>query len=191
MDDAAFKHSSPSDRASSRLELSVLHVVVDVGPDTVTCGVLVSRSVRTKHRGHVCLTKARCGFDQRIEHGLEMERRAANDLEHVGCGALLLEGLTQLVKKSRVLDGDHSLVGEGFDQGELLIGERPNFGPPHRNHANEDTFATHRHTEQCPDTAGTRSFGVRGAPGRISLCIKDLYRPVLESYAPDDRTLSW
>ena len=29
-------------------------------------------------------------FDQRIEHGLQIERRAADDLEHVGGGGLLL-----------------------------------------------------------------------------------------------------
>jgi hypothetical protein len=38
------------------------------------------------------LTKPGGGLDQRVEHGLQIERRAADDLEHVGGGGLLLEG---------------------------------------------------------------------------------------------------
>ena len=71
-------------------------------------------------------------FDQRIEHGLQIERRAADDLEHVGGGGLLLQRFAQLVgallhrvEQPHVLDGDHRLVGEGLDQRDLLVGERP------------------------------------------------------------------
>ena len=32
-------------------------------------------------------------FDQRIEHHLKIERRAADDLKHVGSGGLLLEAI--------------------------------------------------------------------------------------------------
>ena len=56
---------------------------------------------------------------------------------------------------------------------------------------NEDTFASHRHTEKGPDAAGARSLGVNGTPVRIGLRIEDLYCPVLNSYPPDDRTVSW
>ena len=59
-------------------------------------------------------------FDQRIEHGLQIERRAADDLEHVGGGGLLLQrfgqivgALLHLVEQPHVLDRDHRLVGEG------------------------------------------------------------------------------
>jgi hypothetical protein len=46
-------------------------------------------------------------------------------------------------------------------------------------------------TEKGPDATGTRSFGVVGTPVRIGLRIEDLYRPVLNSHAPDDRSFSW
>ena len=49
----------------------------------------------------------------------------------------------------------------------------------------------HRHTEKGPDTARARSLGVNGTPIRIGLRIEDLYCPVLNSYAPDDRAVSW
>ena len=71
-------------------------------------------------------------FDQRIEHGLQIERRAADDLEHIGGGGLLLQrfgkivgALAQLVEQPRVLDRDDGLVGEILDELDLLVGERP------------------------------------------------------------------
>ena len=45
----------------------------------------------------VGLAKPRRRFDQRIEHGLQIEGRAADYLEHVGGGGLLLERFAQLV----------------------------------------------------------------------------------------------
>ena len=39
----------------------------------------------------VGLAKPHCRFDKRIEHPLQIERRAADHLEHVGGGGLLLK----------------------------------------------------------------------------------------------------
>jgi hypothetical protein len=52
------------------------------------------------------IAQAACRFDQRIEHRLQIEGGAADDLEHVGGGGLLLERLAQLVEQPGVLDGD-------------------------------------------------------------------------------------
>jgi hypothetical protein len=41
----------------------------------------------------------------------------------------LLALLLDFVKQPDVYDGDHRLVGEGFEQGDLFIGERVNLGP--------------------------------------------------------------
>ena len=56
----------------------------------------------------------------------------ADDLEHLGGRGLLLQRLGQiararlhLVEQPHVLDRDHRLVGEGRDQLDLLVGERP------------------------------------------------------------------
>ena len=39
-------------------------------------------------------------FDERIEYGLQIEGRAADDLEHVGGGGLLLQRLAQLAVRA-------------------------------------------------------------------------------------------
>ena len=53
------------------------------------------------------------------EHGIEIEGRAADDLEHLGGGGLLLQqfgeivgALAQFVEQPGVLDGDNGLRGE-------------------------------------------------------------------------------
>ena len=64
----------------------------------------------------VRVAEPRRRLDQRIQHGLQIESRAADHLEHVGGGGLLLQQfdsrVAQLVEQPRVLDGDDGLVGE-------------------------------------------------------------------------------
>ena len=69
---------------------------------------------------------------QRVEHGLQIESRAADDLEHIGGCGLLRERFGQvvgaplhLIEQPYVLDRNHRLIGEGRDQLDLLGGERP------------------------------------------------------------------
>src|SRR5262249_22491011 len=62
-------------------------------------------------------------FNQRLQHRLEVKGRAADDLEHVGGGGLLLQRFAQLVEQARVLDGDDGLGGKILHQLDLLVGE--------------------------------------------------------------------
>src|SRR5262249_61784142 len=57
------------------------------------------------------------------EHGFEIEGRAADDLEHVGGGCLLLQRFTQLVEQPYILNGDDGLRGEVLHKFNLLVGE--------------------------------------------------------------------
>src|SRR5215831_6230338 len=77
--------------------------------------------------GYIRLAQPRGRLDQRVEHRLQIERRAADDLEHVGGGGLLLEGLAEFVEQASVLYGDHRLRSEVLDQRDLLFGKWPHF----------------------------------------------------------------
>ena len=134
--------------------------------------------------------------DDRLEHDLQIERRADRpaDLPQRlqlldGSRQLAGPGL-QLLEEPDVLDGDHRLVGEGFDQFDLLVGEGPDLHPPHRNHADEHTLATHRHTENRPDPAHARRFDVPGTPVCVGLRIEDLDDPRFQRHAADNRAVS-
>ena len=74
--------------------------------------------------GHIRLAQPSGRLDQRIEHHLQIEGRAADHLEHVGGGGLLLQQFAQFVQQAGVLDGDDGLIGEVLDQLDLLVGER-------------------------------------------------------------------
>src|SRR5215467_11365280 len=76
-------------------------------------------------------------LDDSIKHRLHVRGRAADDAEHLGSCRLMLQGLAQfcvalldLFEQSHVLDGDHRLIGEGFEQSDLLVGKRPYLHPP-------------------------------------------------------------
>ena len=80
-------------------------------------------------------TNPRRALDDGVEHRLHVRRRAADDAEHLGRCGLMLQGLAQfriallnLFEQPDVLDGDHRLVGEGFEQRDLLLGEGTDFG---------------------------------------------------------------
>ena len=96
-------------------------------------------------RCHVGFAQPRRRFDQRVEHGLQIERRAADDLEHVGGGGLLLQRFAQFVEQPRVLDGDDGLRGEVRDQLDLLVGERAHLLAVNDDGADQLVVLEHRH----------------------------------------------
>src|SRR5262249_39704976 len=115
-----------------RLERQGSGVFAEFGRITVTYSANEYAAFPSTDHRLVSVAKLGSRLDQRIEHGLQVESRTADDLKHVGCGGLLLEGCTQiaraglhLVKQPHVLDRDHRLIGEGLDQLDLLVGKRP------------------------------------------------------------------
>ena len=82
---------------------------------------------------------------------LQIEGRAADDLEHIGGGGLLLQGFAQLIEQPRILDGNDSLRREVCHQLDLLVSERPNLLPIDNDGANQFAFLEHRHAEDRPN----------------------------------------
>ena len=78
-------------------------------------------------------TNPRRALDDGVEHRLHVRGRAADDAEHLGCRRLMLQGFAQFrvallefFEQPHVLDRDHRLIGEGFEQSDLFFGERTN-----------------------------------------------------------------
>ena len=79
----------------------------------------------------------------------------ADDLQHLRGRGLLLQRLGKiararlhLVEQPHVLDRDHRLVGEGRDQLDLLVGERPHLLRSDTNTPIGLSFAQQRHAER-------------------------------------------
>ena len=61
-----------------------------------------------------------------VQHWLDVRRRAGDDTQDFTRGGLLLQRF-QFLEKADVLDGDHGLVREGFEESDLFFGEWPDF----------------------------------------------------------------
>jgi hypothetical protein len=73
----------------------------------------------------------------------------------------LLQRFALLGQEAHVLDGDHGLIGKGFHQRDLAVGEGTNLVAVDHEHANQLVRLVHRHCEHGP-------VGVyAGAPVRV------------------------
>src|SRR5439155_4768629 len=91
-----------------------------------------------EHDGKVSVTQPARGLDDGAEHRLEVEARAADDIEHIAGRGLVFERLLKVtfarllgLQQSRVLDGDDGLVGEGLQKFDVAIRKRTS-SPAHR-----------------------------------------------------------
>ena len=99
------------------------------------------------------LAEAGGAGDDRVEHRLDVGRRAADDAQDLRRGGLLLQRLAQLVQQPGVLDGDDGLAGEVLDQLDLLVGECKYLLTIDRNRANEVALFDQRHHQERTGTA--------------------------------------
>src|SRR6516164_9819859 len=97
----------------------------------VRCDQVVHVVALAEHIRLVGATEARDRLKQRVENCHEVDGGAADDLEHVCGGGLLLQRLFEisrlglyLVEQANILDGYHSLVGESGNQGYLLFSKK-------------------------------------------------------------------
>src|SRR5215475_10387964 len=111
-------------------------------------------------------TNPRRALDYRVEHRLDVRGRAADDAKHLSGSGLMLQrlaqfgiALLQLFEEPDILDGDHRLVGEGRDQRNLLISERPDRLSPDHDHSNGDTFPEQGSSKYGPEPTDFLSLG--------------------------------
>ena len=105
----------------------------------------------------------RRGGHQRIEHGPQVEGRAADHLEHFGRRRLLLERFRQiarlrlnLIEEASIFDGDHRLIREGLHELDLADGEKARLRLAEREHALDPAVTQKRHPERSAKLADLR-----------------------------------
>ena len=144
------RHRSSDDASSPAFVWDGLDILNDVRRVAVDRDQIVSIALLTRDGGHIRFAKVGRQFGQRIEHRLQIEGRAADDLEHVGGGGLLLQRFAQLVEQSRIFDGDDGLIGKIRDQLDLLVGERPHLLAVDAEGTDQRFFLEHRHDKKGP-----------------------------------------
>ncbi len=114
---------------------------------------------------------------------LEVGRRACNDPQDLSGDGLLLERLChlrvclrertvlllQLLEQPHVLDGDHRLVGEGPEEGDMALRELTRLGSRHRDGADRVAITQHRHHELTAHTLDSPRLAHGGGDPRVIL----------------------
>ena len=110
----------------------------------VTIDRRLVRVTQTSGRGH-----------HGLEHGIKIERRAADDLQNLAGRGLIFQRFLkiigarpQLSQKSRVFHGDHGLRGKVFQQGDLLAGEGTHFLAVDVDHAQQGVVLPQGHGQR-------------------------------------------
>ena len=108
----AFKGCTSNECAASWRNWIALSELLKFARKPMIGGQTVKLPIASEEKGTVCLTQPGRRLGEGIQHCLQIEGRAADDLEHVGGGGLLLEQFAQLVEQAGVLDCDDCLGGE-------------------------------------------------------------------------------
>ena len=87
---ATIAKRAPENRSAIRLRRVALEIVALLLREAVRCGYRVGVADPAANNGLIRIAKPDCRICQCIEHCLQIEGRAADDLEHVGGGGLLL-----------------------------------------------------------------------------------------------------
>ena len=90
VDRAPLVQSAPCERPAATRDGRAAHEVDECLREPVVGSESEGRAFRPDNARHVGLAQSGRGLDQRIEHPLQIKGRAADDLEHVGSGGLLL-----------------------------------------------------------------------------------------------------
>src|SRR5262249_36959771 len=85
--------------------------------------------------------------DDRLKNRPKISCRAAYDAEHLRSRCLRLQRLSQLAQQPSVLDGDHSLRGEAFNELNLFLGEWSHLLAIDHNCADQLLVFEHWHSE--------------------------------------------
>src|SRR6516162_8342250 len=109
---------------------------------------MIAIAPTSEHLRLVSVAEACGGFDQRVEHRLQLNCGATDDLEHVaGCGKLVHRTgefsltVAQFLEQARILDRDHRLIGEAGGELDLLFHEGFDARPVNRKYTDQDLLA--------------------------------------------------
>src|SRR5262245_25134778 len=123
-------------------------------------------AVKPQDEAGIGAAKSSSVFDERLKHRLKIEGGSADHLKDLACRSLLFQGFSeiavtflQFLEQPHILDSDYGLVGEGRDQLNLLICERPDRLSPDHDHSNGDTFPEHGSSKYGPEPTDFLSLG--------------------------------
>ena len=168
VDGVAFEQRAPERRPRSGSS-GIFLTINELGREAIARRTVETPFFSARNDGLIGLAEASGRFDECLQYRLQIESRAADDLEHVGGGGLLLQRFAQLVEQPRILDGDDGLGGEVLDQLNLLVGERLDLIAGRYEDADRRSFSQQRDTKivrRPPSQLAPCDSRIRGRPAR-------------------------
>ena len=89
----------------------------------------ISPSTTPNHARRPRHKQSRRVLGHHIQHRLNIRRRAGDNTQDFTRRCLLLQRFLEFLEQPHILDGDHGLVGEGFQQLDLRRGEGAHLDP--------------------------------------------------------------
>ncbi len=144
-DGSAVADDAGADRVTARLERVARPMLVRAG---AVRGLQVNQlAVESRHIRKLGRAKGGRTLGDRIEHRLHVRGRTCNDAKDLRGRRLPLQRLLRLVEQAHVFDRDHGLVGEGFQEGDVLRVERALRRPRHDERADPLVIPQHRYLQ--------------------------------------------
>src|SRR5262249_54030908 len=158
----AFHHVAHSPRGSKRCT----RARIDEGTRCVERGKKVKKlAIPAIDIAKLGVANAYSILQHSCEHRLKITGRATDNPQHLRGGRLLFKRFGQLARallfgleQPRVLNRDHCLIGEGFDQLDLLVRERTYSAALQDEHTNRDPLSQKRHAQECAKVADSCEF---------------------------------
>jgi len=105
----------------------------------------------------VGVAQPRSIFRHRVQYRLDVGRRAGNNTEDFTGSSLLLQRFLKFLEQTDIFNRDHSLIGEGFQQSDLLFCKRTEFKSAKVDDTHRSAFAYQWNSQNrsvpCADAA--------------------------------------
>ena len=151
MHDPTFQHRPSRHGIATRDQRPLPQNIRQFVADAVNRGIAKHVAVLDGNPAAVAVAQPRGGLQQRVEHRMQVEGRAADDLQHVARRGLVFErflqiagALVQLGEQPNRFDRDHRLIGKGLQQLDLRIRKRLDMRSRDGNGPQRDAVAQHR-----------------------------------------------
>src|SRR5262245_37611241 len=93
-------------------------------------------------------------LDDGLENRLHLRRRAGDYPKNLAGCDLPLQGFLRLGEQAHILDRDDGLAGEGLEEGNLLLGERPGNTARDANGADSVAVSEEGDSQEAPRQTG-------------------------------------
>ena len=77
--------------------------------------------VNTHNLGVRCVAQLSGTLSDHVKYGLDIGRGTGNHAQDLTRGRLLLQSLFDLVEQANILNSDYSLIGKGFQEGDMFF----------------------------------------------------------------------